>query len=81
MLLEEALALGAELELGTQVDSIDSSGTQVTLADGTTREADVVVGADGKTLPDFVLTCPIWRFGLIEDYQFQVCGHPPEKPF
>lgn len=49
VLLEEALALGAELELGAQVDSIDSSGTHVTLADGSTRTADVVVGADGKT--------------------------------
>lgn len=49
MLLEEALALGAELELGVQVDSIDSSGTHVTLADGSTRAADVVIGADGKT--------------------------------
>lgn len=39
-----AIAAGAELRLGVQIDSIDCTGAKVTLKDGTVVEGDCVIG-------------------------------------
>ncbi|KAF2211245.1 hypothetical protein CERZMDRAFT_112698 [Cercospora zeae-maydis SCOH1-5] len=47
ILLEEALRLGAKLQLDTQVEQVNASGTELIMADGSIMKADVVIGADG----------------------------------
>ena len=47
ILAEEAIRLGAEIRLGCEVVNVDCNASTVTLADGATLKADVVIGADG----------------------------------
>lgn len=47
-LLEEAKTV-ADVRVNSKVVDIDFAGSSVTLRDGTTLQADVIVGADGKT--------------------------------
>jgi salicylate hydroxylase len=49
LLLEGAVAAGVELQLLQKVDAVDLSGIRprLTMATGATREADLLIGADG----------------------------------
>ncbi|PIA95873.1 6-hydroxynicotinate 3-monooxygenase [Cercospora beticola] len=47
ILLNEATRLGAKLQLDAQVEKVNASGTELTMKDGSTLRADVVIGADG----------------------------------
>ncbi|KAM3414233.1 hypothetical protein BST61_g10890 [Cercospora zeina] len=47
VLLEEALRLGAKLQLDAQVEQVNPSGTELTMVDGSIMKADIVIGADG----------------------------------
>lgn len=53
--MEEAVRLGTAIVLGTSVQGVNVEGNQVTLQDGRTLEADVIVGADGPW-PSFMLS-------------------------
>jgi 2-polyprenyl-6-methoxyphenol hydroxylase-like FAD-dependent oxidoreductase len=48
ILLEEAKRLGATIVLDACVQDICLASNKAILADGTEKEADVIVGADGK---------------------------------
>ncbi|CAK1367378.1 unnamed protein product [Cercospora beticola] len=50
ILLNEATRLGAKLQLDAQVEKVNASGTELTMKDGSTLRADVVIGADGAAL-------------------------------
>lgn len=71
ILLEEAIAAGAQIILGANVVDIDFDVPHVVVHDNETIKADVIVGADGKvTLLSY----------LNETVKFlQDCGQQPEK--
>lgn len=48
ILLNRAIALGANVRLGAEAVDIDFEKTQVVLLDGSIVTGDVIVGADGK---------------------------------
>lgn len=50
ILLDEAIRLGAVLQLGAEVEDIYTEQPAVLLADGRCISADVVIGADGKLI-------------------------------
>lgn len=59
VLLDEAIRLGAVLQLGAEVEDIYTEQPAVLLADGRCMSADVVIGADGNLvnlLPFMCLT-------------------------
>ncbi|KAI1608241.1 putative salicylate hydroxylase [Exophiala viscosa] len=47
ILLDEALRLGATLQRDAHVENINVEGTEIAMMDGSTMQADVVIGADG----------------------------------
>lgn len=47
MVLDAAMAAGAQVEFGSEVLDVDESIPSVTLANGRTIMADLIVGADG----------------------------------
>ncbi|MCY0853614.1 FAD-dependent oxidoreductase [Cupriavidus sp. D39] len=77
ILSDSALATGATVTLGTTVDAIheDEDGVHVTFPDGTSRNYDLVIGADGiysrvrgmvfgeKYQPTFIGQA-VWRYNL-----------------
>lgn len=54
ILLEAALAHGADLRLGQQVSKVDVELNQIYLSDGTIFTGDVIVGADGSS-PNMII--------------------------
>ncbi|PPJ52452.1 hypothetical protein CBER1_10380 [Cercospora berteroae] len=50
ILLKEATRLGAKLQLDAQVEKVSASGNELTMVDGSTVQADVIIGADGTAL-------------------------------
>ena len=48
ILLDEAIRLGAVLQLGAEVENVYAQQAVVLLTDGRRISADVVIGADGK---------------------------------
>lgn len=50
ILLDEAIRLGAVLQLGAEVEDIHTEQPAVLLADGRCISADVVIGADGTLI-------------------------------
>lgn len=58
ILYERAIELGVEFIVNSLVTSVDVSAPNVSLRDGRTFTADVIIGADGKTHNDNpFLTC------------------------
>lgn len=53
LLLEAATEAGAKVLVNTRIVSIDESGESpiATTKDGQRLQADLIIGADGKTLP------------------------------
>lgn len=45
--MKEATRLGAKLQLDAQVEKVSASGNELTMVDGSTVQADVIIGADG----------------------------------
>lgn len=50
VLVKRAYAVGVKIELDTFVSMIDQAEPSVTLKNGTSLKADLVIGADGKTI-------------------------------
>lgn len=50
ILYDEAIRLGAVLRLGAEVTSISTEEPAALLADGTSTQADIIIGADGKKI-------------------------------
>jgi flavin-dependent dehydrogenase len=50
ILVQEALRLGTTLQLDAHVEKINAEGTEITMMDGSTMQADVIIGADGVDL-------------------------------
>lgn len=71
ILLEEAIAAGAQIILGATVVDIDFDVPHVVVHDNETIKADVIVGADGKMTVLSFLNATV-KF-------LQDCGQQPEK--
>jgi 2-polyprenyl-6-methoxyphenol hydroxylase and related FAD-dependent oxidoreductases len=56
ILLDEAIRLGAILQLGAEVEDIHTEQPAVLLAGGRCISADVVIGADGTSIDIWLVT-------------------------